>query len=380
MTDFDTPVERRGTASSKWDKYQGRDILPLWVADMDFCAPPAVVAALHERVEHGVFGYTVPPAALTEAVISRLERDYGWRIEPDWLVWLPGLVTGLNVACRAVGKPGDSVLTATPVYPPFLSAPRYQDRQTLSVPLAYEQGRWGWDFAQLEQAITPDTRLFLLCNPHNPVGRVFSRDELTRLADIAERHDLIVCSDEIHCQLILDPAKQHIPFATLDPATAARTITLMAPSKTYNIAGLYCSLAIIPDAHVRRRFEQAKAGIVPHVNALAYTAALAAYRDGDAWLAELLTYLRGNRDELIEAVSALPGVRVAPVEATYLAWIDVTALDLPDPAAFFEAHGLGFSDGRDFGNPGFVRCNFGCTRALLHEALSRLVRAVRSRE
>lgn len=379
MTDFDTPVERRGTASSKWEKYRDRDILPLWVADMDFRAPAAVLTALHERVAHGVFGYTVAPPELAAAVCTWLAQDYGWTVAPDWLVWLPGLVTGLNVACRAVGEPGCGVLTATPVYPPFLSAPRYQDRQTVSVPLAYHHGRWDWDFARLEQAITPDTRLFLLCNPHNPVGRVFRRDELIQLAEIAERHDLIVCSDEIHCQLVLDTDKAHIPFATLDPAIAARTITLMAPSKTYNIAGLYCSFAIIPDARLRRRFEQAKAGIVPHINALAYTAALAAYQGGATWLTELLAYLRGNRDLLLQTLSTLPGLRVAPIEATYLAWIDATALELPDPAAYFEAHGLGFSDGRDFGNPGFVRCNFGCTRALLGEALTRLERSVRAR-
>jgi len=201
---------------------------------------------------------------------------------------------------------------------------------------------------------------------------------LLQLAELCLRHNLVICSDEIHCQLILDQDKQHIPIASLAPEIADRTITLMAPSKTYNLAGLYCSFAIIPNPQLRTRFERARAGIVPKVNALAYAATLAAYRDGDAWLAHLLAYLRANRDRLAEAATALPGISMTPVAATYLAWLDVRALELTDPKVFFENAGLGFNNGAEFGAPGFVRFNFGCTQATLTEAIRRLQKAIGS--
>lgn len=375
MFDF-SEVDRRGTGALKWEKYAGRDIIPLWVADMDFSSPPAVLDALHRRVEHGVFGYTAAPPELVEVIRERLVRLYDWQIEADWLVWLPGLVTGLNVACRAVGETGDAVLTHVPIYPPFLSAPELSDRQTIRVPLTQNGDHWVIDFAGLEKAVTPRSRMFLLCNPQNPTGRVFSREELQQLADFCERHDLIICSDEIHCDLILDPNCRHWPMATLGPAVAARTITLMAPSKTFNLPGLGCSFAIISDAHLRQRFRRVMAGIVPYVNLFGYTAALAAYRDSDPWLAELLDYLRGNRDLVEQAVSVMPGLIMIPGEATYLAWIDARALKLSGPAAFFEEAGVGLSDGAEFGVPGFVRLNFGCPRSLLAEGLERMARAI----
>jgi len=375
VSSFDTPIDRRGSDSFKWGKYAGRDILPLWVADMDFAAPPAVLAALHRRIEHGVFGYGGPWPSLTESVLAHLQDEYSWSIEPEWLVWLPGLVTGLNVACRAVDG---EVLTATPIYPPFLSAPHFSGRKLNRVDLALDNNRWQWDMAAVQQATTAATRLFLFCHPHNPVGRCWSRDELLALADYAERNDLVVCSDEIHCGLILDADKRHIPFASLSPAAAQRSITLLAPSKTFNIPGLGCAFAVIPNPALRRRFEQAMHGIVPHVNVLGLAACEAALRHGGDWHRELIAYLRGNRDRVAATMASLPGVRMAPVEATYLAWIDVRDLRLAKPAAHFEAHGIGLSDGADFGAPGWLRLNFGCPRATLDEALSRFERAVRA--
>lgn len=375
MSSFDTPIDRRGSDSFKWGKYAGRDILPLWVADMDFAAPPAVLEALHRRIEHGVFGYGGPWPSLTESVLAHLQGEYGWSIEPEWLVWLPGLVTGLNVACRAVDG---EVLTATPIYPPFLSAPHFSGRKLNRVDLALDNNRWQWDMAAVQQATTAATRLFLFCHPHNPVGRCWSRDELLALADYAERNDLVVCSDEIHCGLILDADKRHIPFASLSPAAAQRSITLLAPSKTFNIPGLGCAFAVIPNPALRRRFEQAMHGIVPHVNVLGLAACEAALRHGGDWHRELIAYLRGNRDRVAATMASLPGVRMAPVEATYLAWIDVRDLRLAKPAAHFEAHGIGLSDGADFGAPGWLRLNFGCPRATLDEALTRFERAVRA--
>lgn len=372
---FDIGIDRRHTASLKWDKYKDRDIIPLWVADMDFQSPPSVLDALHKRVEHGIFGYAVPPQELIDTTVSMLHDLYGWQVHPDWLVWLPGLVTGLNVTCRAVGNPGDDVLTAIPVYPPFLTAPPHFERQTVTVPLICHNGRWEFDFDRLEAAITPKTRLFILCNPHNPVGRVLTREELNRIAALCEKHDLIVCADEIHCAMILDPDKFHIPFACLGPDIQDRTITLMAPSKTYNIAGLGCSFAVISNPALRKRFVGAMAGIVPRVNALANTAALAAYQDTSSWVNQLLNYLRRNRDRVISAVSQMPGLTIYHTEATYLSWIDARQLGMDDPAGFFEQAGVGLSDGAEFGTPGFLRLNFGCPLATLDEALERMKRA-----
>lgn len=377
--DFDTIIDRRGTSSEKWDKYRGRDVIPLWVADMDFRSPPAVIEALHERVSHGIFGYTHTPEPLVEAVTAAMAGEHGWTIEADWLVWLPGLVTGLNVACRAVGEADDGVLTLTPVYPPFMSAPPLSRRSLTRVPLRLNDRRWQWDPAELGGAITPRTRLLLLCNPHNPVGRVWSREELTRIAELAERHDLVICSDEIHAGLVLNEDKRHVPIATLAPETARRTITLQAPSKTFNIPGLGCSFAVISDPGLRRAFRKAMGRIVPHVNALGYTAALAAYSHGEPWRRELIAYLAANRDLVTGEINGMPGLSMAPVEATYLAWIDARPSGIENPARFFEDAGVGLSDGADFDAPGFVRLNFGCPRRLLDGALGRMRAALAKR-
>lgn len=367
--DFEHVPERRGSDSVKWNKYAGQDVLPLWIADMDFASPPSVLAALQARVARGDLGYAEPWPALVEAVQAYCQRHYDWRVEADWLVWLPGLVCGINLACRSVDG---EVLTATPVYPPFLSAPGLSGRGLVRVSLREEGGRWSWDFAALEAAVTPATRLLLLCHPHNPVGRAWDADELQALAEFAARHDLVVCSDEIHCDLVLDPERHHVPFARLGEDAARRSITLMAPSKTYNIAGLGCSLAIIPDPALRRRYQAARRGIVPDVNVLAFTACASALLEGEAWRQDLLAVLRANRDRVDAAVNTMPGLSLGHVEATYLAWIDARGLGVDAPVEFFEAAGVGLSDGRDFGLPGWVRLNFGCAPALLDQALDRM--------
>jgi cystathionine beta-lyase len=376
LFDFDTPVERRATASLKWDKYRNRDIIPLWVADMDFRSPPAVIRALQQRVAYGVFGYTITPQELNDVVVVMLKKLYGWEIKTKWLVWLPGLVTGLNVVCRALGEKGDDVITAVPVYPPFLTAPRHFHRNLIKVPLEEKNNHWQFDFDRLEKSITAKTRVFILCNPHNPVGRVYTRNELETLAAVCKKHDIVICSDEIHCGLILDKDKPHIPTASLDPETAARTITLMAASKTFNLPGLGCAFAVISDKNLRQRFKAAMAGIVPMVNALGYTAARAAFEDGDDWHTALLEYLRGNREIVQTAVRGMPHLSMAPVEATYLAWIDMRAAGIRNPTAFFEDAGVGLQDGIEFDGPGFARLNFGCSRSLLEKALQRMAVAL----
>ncbi|QBC44513.1 MalY/PatB family protein [Iodobacter fluviatilis] len=370
--DFQTPVDRSATSSQKWNKYAGQDILPMWVADMDFASPESIITALQERVAHGVFGYTDAPDSLVEAVQSYAAQHYGWQIDASWIVWLPGLVQGLNLACRTVGEAGDEVLTATPIYPPFLRAPGLSGRSLLAVPLQQVDHHWEWDFAALEAAITPKTKLLLLCHPHNPVGRAWNQQELIQLIAIARRHQLIICSDEIHCDLLLQEGVQHQPLAAVDASFAAQTITLLAPSKAWNIAGLGCSLAVIPDPTLRANFCKQMAGIVPSVNLLAFTAAEAAYRDDGVWHAELITTLRQNRDILLDWFAGSTRLKITLPEATYLAWIDARALDPINPLPFFEQLGVGLSDGRDFGLPGFVRLNFGCPSVTLKVALKRI--------
>lgn len=384
--DFDTVLERRATDSQKWQKYADRDMLPLWVADMDFKSAPSIIAALHARVEHGIFGYARPVKSTIDAVVTAMAQRYEWTIDPSWIVWLPGLVVGLNVTAQAFAEPGDEVLTLSPVYAPFMSAPKNSARVSISVPFALNPsanaGRGGWeiDWAALEAAVTPRTKLFYLCNPHNPLARVWRRDELTQLGEFCVRHNLVLCSDEIHCDLILEPTLPHIPTATLSPEIAARTITLMAPSKTYNVPGLGASFAIIPDAMRRARFIRATAGIVAEVTSLGFAACEAAYRDAEPWRQALLAYLRGNRDYLLETLPReIPGLVIeAPVEATYLLWMNVSALGLQNPVAHFEQHGVGLSDGAMFGakKGTHLRLNFGCPRATLAESVRRMKAAL----
>jgi cystathionine beta-lyase len=383
---FDTPPDRRGTDSQKWQKYADRDVLPLWVADMDFESAPPIVAALEQRVRHGIFGYARPVPSTVSAVVDALAGLYGWKIDPSWLVWLPGLVCGLNVTARAFAEEGDEILCLSPVYPPFTTAPRYTGRVARAVPLALAgsgaagAGRWEIDWEALERAVSPRTRMFFFCHPHNPVSRVWTREEIVRVAEFCQRHNLVLCSDEIHCDLILDAAEAHVPAGAAHPEAAPRIVTLMAPSKTFNVPGLGTSFAVIPDPGLRARFNRAAAGIVAEVTALGYTACEAAYRDGQPWRRALLDYLRGNRDFLVGTLAReMPGVVIeAPIQATYLAWMNVRALGLPAPAAHFEFHGVGLSDGAPFGAPQghYVRLNFGCSRATLTEALARMKKAV----
>jgi len=378
--DFDRLIDRRGTHSDKWQKY-GPDVLPLWIADMDFQSPEPVIRALRERVEHGVFGYLAfEQPEFHELFADRLLKRYNWRVSPDAVVLIPGVIPGFNVAGRVLAAPGDGLILQTPVYPPILRAASSIGLTREEAPLARRpDGSYAPDVDAFVAAIRERTRFFLLCNPHNPVGRVFSRDELTRLAEVCLRRDLAIVADEIHCELTLD-GQRHTPIASLAPEISERTITLMAPSKTFNLAGLKCSVAIIPNAALREKFVAGRVDLVQTVNVLGYAAAFAAYRDGQPWLDELLRYLEANRDFVVEYVRArLPGVAVAPPEATYLAWLDCRNAGpaAPDPFTFFlEKARVALSDGALFGAGGFVRLNFGCPRSILTEALDRMSRAL----
>lgn len=381
--DFDSAVNRRGSDSAKWLVY-GEEVLPMWVADMDFVSPQPIQDALHNRVNHGVFGYARPPIELRQALAQRMAERHNWTIEPRNVSFLPGLVCGLNVLCRAIGQPGDGVLVNTPVYMPFLSAPINQDRELHEAELTrknindngHERVHYEIDFDALEAAIQPNTRLFILCNPHNPIGRVYTKKELETIAELCIKHDLILCSDEIHCDLPLG-SSQHISIASLSPEIADRTITLIAPSKTFNMPGLGCSAAIIQNDELRAKMDKAAAGIVPHVNLLGYQAGLAAYTQCADWHSALLDYLTANRDFMVDYIDReLPSLRVTRPEGTYLGWIDCSDANIEgEPQEFFlkEAK-VAFSSGPAFGKGGenFVRINFGCPRSTLKEGLERV--------
>ncbi len=377
---FDQSIDRRHSDSVKWRVFD-EDVLPMWVADMDFVSPEPVIRALAERVIHGVFGYGVEPKELRELLVTRLRDLYNWIVLPEAIVFVPGVVAGFNAACRAIAVPGDGVLVQTPVYGPILDVPHNFGMTRDEMELTRgSDGRYTVDLDRMAATITDRTRTFVLCSPHNPVGRVFEQTELAAMADLCLQRDLTIISDEIHCDLVFS-GYRHIPIAALAPEVAARTITVMAPSKTFNIAGLGCSFAVIPNPDLRKRYQAASKDLVPHVDLLAFTAALAAYRDGGPWLADCLRYLEDNRDIVAGFVAErLPGITMSPMEGTYLAWFDCRQADLPDaPAKFFLKQArVAMNDGDWFGRggEGFVRLNFGCPRATLEEALRRMEKAM----
>lgn len=366
--DFDTPVDRSGSWSTRWDKYAGRDVIPLWVADSDFRAPPAVLEALTSRVAHGVLGYTAPPEVLRAAIVERLERLYAWRIEPEWIVFLPGVVPGLHLAARHLVPADGHVLVPTPIYHHFKRAVELAPRAHTDVPLVLERGRWVFDEDVLRKNVR--SKLLYLCNPQNPGGTVFRRDELARLCELSR--DMVIVADEIHADLLLDAGKPHVPVASLAPEVSRRTVTLLSPNKTFNIPGAGCAWAVIENEGLRRAFSRDLHATVHDASVFGYVAALAAYRGGSEWLAAQLDYLRANRDLVERSIGALPGLAMAHVEATYLAWIDCSGLGVPDPHAHFLAHGVALSPGSQFGDARFVRLNFGTRKGLLEKALERI--------
>jgi cystathionine beta-lyase len=338
---------------------------------MDFRAADVILAAIRDRVAHGVFGYTHAPPGFAPALGAHLGRSHGWEIDPESVVATPGVVTGLALTARLLAAADDEILTFTPVYPPFLTLPGRAGRRVVRAPLARDGDRWAIDHDALAAAVSPRTRLFWLCHPHNPTGMVFSRADLLALAEFAARHGLTVVSDEIWADLVLDD-ERHVPFASLDHPAARAAITLTAPSKTWNLAGLGCAAAILPDPRLRKQWRAAGGGLVPMMNPLGYAAAEAAWRHGDDWRRRLLTVLRHHRELVHRAVADIPGLSCVPAQATYLAWIDCRGTELADPQATCEAAGLGPSDGRDFGSPGFIRLNTACPTPRLEEALRRL--------
>jgi putative C-S lyase len=374
--DFDEPVERRGSWSTRWERYPA-EVIPLWVADTDFRAPPAVLEAMRRRVAHGVFGYSAPPEALRSAVVERMQRLYGWRIEPAWVIFVSGVVPGLHLAARHLARPDQHVLVPRPVYQHLKRAPELAQRALTEVPLVLANGRWVWDEEALAAAVRPQSRLLMLCNPQNPGGSIFTRAELDRLAAFAEKHDLLIVSDEIHADLLLDRGKPHVPIASLSREACRRSVTLISPNKAFGFPGSGCAFAVIENAEMRRAFSIDHHATVHDATVFGYEAALAAYRDCGEWLEAQLAYLRVNRDLVEKCVAEIQGLEMAHVEATYLAWIDASGLGAADPYQHFLKHGVATSPGSQFGSPQFVRLNFGTRRALLAEALQRISSASR---
>lgn len=376
---FDEIIDRQKSDSIKWNLFD-KDVLPFWVADMDFRSPQPVIDALEARVKHGVFGYPGEDQKLKEVICERMFRLYDWSVTPEDIVFLPGVVNGFNLVIQALTRPGQAVLMQPPVYHPFLSAPQNADAIKKESPLHQDKnGKYFIDFDQFEKSIDADTSLFLFCNPHNPVGRVFTKEELSQMAEICLKTNTFICSDEIHADFIFD-GYRHVPIATLSEEIAMNTVTLMAPSKTYNIAGLGMSFAIVQNPDLREKLNNAKKGIVPHVNILGMTAASAAYQFGDEWLGQLMMYLQENWRVLVDFVQKnIPAIKVTPMEGTYLAWLDCRDLPVENPYEFFLKNArIAFNDGKIFGSggEGFIRFNFGCPRSQLLEGLRRMKEAL----
>lgn len=378
--DFDAVIDRRRVPTSKWDRYP-EGVLPMWVADMDFPVAEPITAALRDRLTHPVFGYGGPgPATLRDVIAADMLELYGWSISPADIVFLPGVVPGFNQALKAFTQPGDRLVVETPVYPPILAAAGHWELDRVDVPVRPVTEGSNPDLALLTAALK-DAKAFLLCNPHNPTGKMRTRPELEAIAKACLASGAIIVSDEIHCDVVYGGAK-HVPIAALSPEVANRTITLMAASKTYNIAGLKTAYAIIPNAELRHRFAAASLGMSEGANVLGLVATEAALREGRIWKQELLSYLEANRDHMVGRLKReIPEIRIVAPEATYLAWLDCKALDLGDAYRFFlDKAKVAFNPGPSFGGDDqHVRLNFGCPRALLDEGLDRMVQALSQR-
>ncbi|MFP7492170.1 PatB family C-S lyase [Terribacillus saccharophilus] len=389
MHDFELVHDRRNTRSVKWDNlkelYGGEDVLPMWVADMDFQSPQAVIHALKDRAEHGIYGYTITDAAISKAVSRWVEKRHGWRIKPSFLLYSPGVVTSLHMAVQTFTEPGDKVVIQTPVYTPFYNVVKAHDRTLVENPLLFEDGTYRMDFAHLEKCFQDGAKAMILCNPHNPVGRVWTIEELKQLADLCVSYDVLLLSDEIHADLIHE-GYTHIPIASLSEEISQRTITFLSPSKTFNLAGLQVSYAVVEQEGMRKQLQEtfSKQGFYM-LNTMAVAALEAAYNDGEEWLQGLLDILAVNKKLAEEALADNPYISVSPLEGTYLMWLDCRNLNLDqkDLMEFFAKKAkLGFNDGIQFGEAGkgFVRMNIACPPETMREALKRLTDSLKEFE
>jgi cystathionine beta-lyase len=373
--DFDRVIDRTGTSSVKWDRYEGRDILPFWLADMEFACAPAILKAMEDRLRHPIYGYSTPSKELYDAILTYLREEKGVPAEAEWLVWLPGIVPALGAFCRAYTRTGDGVMFSTPVYPQFPANPVNSKMRPVNVPLLREGMNYSFDWNGMRNHAHA-ARLLMLCNPQNPVGKIYSREELEKLAEFCERNDMLLCSDEIHCDIVLEPGMKHTSILAIERARE-RSILLMSPSKTFNTPGLFFAFAAIPNKPLREAFKRVLRGSYEWVNIFGMEAARAAYADCGEWRTQLTDYLRGNRDFMRSFVKAnLPELTMGPCHSTYVAWLDARTLGVEKPAKFFEEAGVGVSDGADYGEGGMIRLNYACPRAMLEAGLRRMQAAV----
>jgi aminotransferase/cystathionine beta-lyase len=375
---FDALVNRSNTDSIRWDRYASDDVIPLWVADMDFQSPPCVMDALAARVQQGVFGYTHAPDSIRSAIAGYMAEHYDWEVDPDWIVILPSVVSGLYTAVRQLTTPIEHVLVPQPVYHHLRLACSEAPRPYTEIPLALENDRWVLPWQTLDSFCQANTKLALLCNPQNPGGTVYTKSELLQFAAFCEAHDLLICSDEIHAGLVLDEQNRHVPIASLNQRISMRTVTLMSLNKVFNFPGIGLAWAVAENPRLRAAMQTDLHRTIAEPGLLAYSATMAALRDGEEWRQSLLQYLRGNRDYVAKRIDAMPLLKVARVEASYLAWIDCSALGCADPHALFLASGLALSPGAQFNAPQFVRLNFATQRALLEKAMDRMALALAS--
>lgn len=384
---FDEVIDRTQHNSAKWTAFDAQ-YLPMWVADMDFRSPPSAIEAMIDRAKHGVFGYTMDPMKLKEAIVERMQNLYQWTITPDDIVFSPGMVTALNAVSRGFGSDGDAVLLQTPVYGPFYSAPRNNRKFAQAVDLTYVSDgehtfHYEADYDAFERAASePQATIHFQCNPHNPAGMMYSKSELERIAEICLKNDILIVADEIHSDLILEG--KHIPMASLSDEIAQNTITMIAPSKTYNLAGMGCSVLIAQNKDIRETISNTLRGMGVHVNIMGFEAAYGAYTGGDEWLAQLLVYLKGNRDFAVDYIqNNMPQIKTTVPAATYLLWMDMRGLGIEGNIYEFckDEAKVNFSDGNFFGlqGDGFIRMNFGCPRSVLEEGLNRLKTALENR-
>jgi cystathionine beta-lyase len=378
--DFSTRLNRKGTASLKWQRYDDQDVIPMWVADMDLPAPVAVQDALQKAVQRGALGYGEVPQGLVDAFLNWCQQQYGWQPETDWLVWLPGVVPGFNLAVEALTTEQDQLLIQTPVYPPIRVLGKLRNREVQDVPLRAPvpgEKQWSLEVDTLAMQLQPQTRALLLCNPQNPTGRIYSPVELEEIARLATDKNLLVISDEIWADLLLEEKVKHLPYPAISEAAAQHSITLMAPSKTFNVAGLSCAVAIIPNPELRTPFRKAMRGLMPDMNYLGLLAAEAAWKEGHDWLQDLKQHLNANLD-LLEAWLHDPAfprrqmIGYCRPQSTFVAWLDVSQLELDNPYQAFLDAGVALSPGEAFGDQRYLRLNFGCPAAQLEEALRRM--------
>jgi len=369
---FDVPVNRSNSDSIRWDRYAGDDVIPLWVADMDFQSPPCVMDALAARVQQGVFGYTHAPDSMRSAIAGYIAEHYDWEVDPDWIVILPSVVSGLYTAVRQLTTPIEHILVPQPVYHHLRLACSKAPRPYTEIPLTLENDRWVLPWQTLDSFCQANSKLALLCNPQNPGGTVYTKSELLQFAAFCEAHDLLICSDEIHAGLVLDEQNRHVPIASLNQRISMRTVTLMSLNKVFNFPGIGLAWAIAENPCLREAMQTDLHRTITDPGLLAYTATMAALLDGEPWRQALLSYLRENRDYVVGRIQAMPLLKVARVEASYLAWIDCSALQYADPHALFLSFGLALSPGAQFNAPQFVRLNFGTQRALMEQAMDRM--------